>query len=153
VRLKDRIQSPRDPDIATSLGSAQYGLARSLVHRPLGGPTVVASKSYVLGIGADLADHGAEGLSDHTERDIPPNGQKKVFKYVCMFPCANRTRAPDRWLIECPRTHYLVVKGALLRKGVPVLEKMTKFSKDSSGKKTISSLSVPLPTPLNFLIT
>ncbi|KAF9508045.1 hypothetical protein BS47DRAFT_1384888 [Hydnum rufescens UP504] len=101
LRLKDRIQSPRDPDIATSLGSAQYGLARSLVHRPLGR--------------AD--DHGAEGLSNHIEGNIPPNGQKKVFK-----------------------THYLVVKGALLRKGVAVLENMTKFSKDSSDSLFVARL-------------
>ena len=83
----NKIQSPRDPDIATSLGSAQYGLAQSLVHRPLGSPTIIASKSYVLGIGANL-ETGLEtsGVSNEDAgKETEMSNRKRIFEYVCMF--------------------------------------------------------------------
>ncbi|KAF9511526.1 hypothetical protein BS47DRAFT_1346691 [Hydnum rufescens UP504] len=54
-RLHGRILNPMDPDIATSLGTAQSGLAESLIQRPIGAPTIIASKSYIIGIGPNIA--------------------------------------------------------------------------------------------------
>jgi hypothetical protein len=75
-RLKDTIQTPIDPDIATSLGSAQSGLAENLIQRPIGAPTIIASKSYVIGVGANLAIR-SEGAANARNASAAP----EVFEY------------------------------------------------------------------------
>jgi hypothetical protein len=55
VRMHDRIVNPPDPDIAASLRAALSGLAESLMQWPIGAPTIIAPKSYIVGIGPNLA--------------------------------------------------------------------------------------------------
>ena len=55
MRLRNRIHTSIDPDIAVSLGAVQSGLAENLKTRPIGAPTIIASKSYVIGIGDNRA--------------------------------------------------------------------------------------------------
>jgi len=86
------------PNIATSLGSAQSGLAENLIQRPIGAPTIIASKSYAIGVGANLA------IKSEDSRTAPT--------------------APDVF-----EAQYLLVKGALLKKGTPVLETFRKTSR------------------------
>jgi hypothetical protein len=80
MRLHDRILKPREPDIATSLGAAQAGLAQSLVQRPIGAPVLIASKSYVIGIAANRAKR-ARGTrpSGNATKMNDPDG---IFEYV-----------------------------------------------------------------------
>ena len=76
VHFKDRIQTPIDPDIAVSLGAAQSGLAENLIQRPIGAPTIIAPKSYVIGMGPNRATR-AEGTED--SRDV--GVVVEVFEY------------------------------------------------------------------------
>jgi len=109
VQLRDTIQTPIDPDIATSLGSAQSGLAENLIQRPIGAPTIIASKSYVIGVGANRATRSEDARN---------------YRYAAAVY----------------ETQYLLVKGALLKKGSPVLETFTKTSHDPSDALFIARL-------------
>ncbi|KAF9508046.1 hypothetical protein BS47DRAFT_1384889 [Hydnum rufescens UP504] len=102
-RLHGRILNPIDPDIATSLGATQSGLAESLIQRPIGAPTIIASKSYIIGIGPNLATSpgGNRNSGSSTGCD---DGLQQVFGG----------------------------QGALLRKGEPVLHEFTKTSSSPS---------------------
>ncbi|KAF9511524.1 hypothetical protein BS47DRAFT_1383408 [Hydnum rufescens UP504] len=106
-RLHDRILKSSDPERAKSIGAAQSGLAQSLIHWPIGAPTIIASKSYIIEVGPNQG-FGPEGnwkLGNAAEI----NGYNLVFK-----------------------AQYLVLKGAVLKKGEPVLEEFTKTSTDPS---------------------
>jgi len=107
-RLHGRILNPMDPDIATSLGATQSGLAESLIQRPIGAPTIIASESYIIGIGPSLA--------------ISPGGNWNSTNSAGMMTSFNGVF----------EAHYLVVKGALLKKGEPVLQEFTKTSSSPS---------------------
>ena len=50
VRVHGRIVNPPNPDIAVSLGAVQLGLAKSIIE----GPKIIASKSYIIGIGPNI---------------------------------------------------------------------------------------------------
>lgn len=75
-RLRDTIRTPIDPDIATSLGSAQSGLAENLIQRPIGAPTIIASKSYAIGVGAN---HATRSKGNKNSRNAP--AAPEVFEY------------------------------------------------------------------------
>jgi hypothetical protein len=79
-RMHGRILTPPDVDIAVSLGAVQSGLAESLTARPIGAPTIIASKSYIIGIGPNLATNpGGDWKSGNVAEVINSDG---VFKYV-----------------------------------------------------------------------
>ncbi|KAF9511542.1 hypothetical protein BS47DRAFT_1395045 [Hydnum rufescens UP504] len=108
VRMHDRIVNPPDPDIAASLGAAESGFAESLMGRPIGAPAIIAPKSYIVGIGPNLAIRpGRNQNSGNTNETM--NDFNGVFV-----------------------TRYLVVKGAWLNTGEPVLREFTKTSYDPS---------------------
>ncbi|KAF9505320.1 hypothetical protein BS47DRAFT_558685 [Hydnum rufescens UP504] len=101
--LIQHILTPRDPDIATCLGATQSGIERGLVQRVLTSPTIIAAKSYIISaeLPATEEDRRLQGAFIHrTRREVEI--------------CASRSR-------------YLVTKGAVLRKGEPVLKQCRKF--------------------------
>ncbi|KAF9505886.1 hypothetical protein BS47DRAFT_1306012 [Hydnum rufescens UP504] len=106
-RMRGRILNPMDPDIAVSLGAVQAGLAGRLIPRPIGAPTVIAPKSYIIGIGPNVAISPGGNCSSGNPAGVMMDFNK-VFEY------------------------YLVVKGALLKKGEPVLHEFTKTSSSPS---------------------
>ena len=80
VPFNDNIRSPPNSDIASSLGSVQRGIAHSIVHRPPGGPTVIASKSYVTGIG-DIGATWSVGTKNSINAAAIPS-LNEVSKYL-----------------------------------------------------------------------
>ncbi|KAF9511545.1 hypothetical protein BS47DRAFT_1395047 [Hydnum rufescens UP504] len=116
VRMHDRIVNPPDPDIAASLGAAESGFAESLMERPIGAPAIIAPKSYIVGIGPNLAIRpGRNWNSGNTNETM--NDFNGVFV-----------------------TRYLVVKGAWLNTGEPVLREFTKTSYDPSDSLFIARI-------------
>jgi len=115
VRFHRRILRPRDADIATSLGAARSGLAQSLIQRPIGAARIIASKSYVIGIAANRTVGNEDNWKSSNGAAI--NNRKEVFE-----------------------VHYVVTKGSLLTKGVPVFKQFTKTSYDSSDSIVIARL-------------
>ena len=63
------ILRPVDGDIATSLGAAQCGVAQSIMRRPLVADTIVAPKSYIVGIGP-AQDQGQRLVLGPTSPDV-----------------------------------------------------------------------------------
>jgi hypothetical protein len=51
--MHDGVLNPQDPGIAVSLGVVQVSLAQNL--NPIGPRKSIASKSYIIGIGPNLA--------------------------------------------------------------------------------------------------
>ncbi|KAF9514266.1 hypothetical protein BS47DRAFT_1361793 [Hydnum rufescens UP504] len=93
--------------IRRRLGATQYGLEESLIQRSIGAPTIIASKSYIMGIGPNLAiSPGGYWNSGN------PPGVTMSFNGIF--------------------DTYLVVKGALLKKGEPVLQEFMKTSSSLS---------------------
>jgi hypothetical protein len=80
-RLDGRILNPIDPDVATSLGATQSGLAESLIQRPIGAPTIISSKSYIIGIGPNLATSPGGNWNSGSSTGMTM-GFDKVFEYV-----------------------------------------------------------------------
>ncbi|KAF9517331.1 hypothetical protein BS47DRAFT_523272 [Hydnum rufescens UP504] len=95
--------------------SAKLGLAQSLMHRPSWAPTIVASKSYIIGVGPNIAD---------------PAAVARVARSTAT------TRIPH----QVYEAQYVVVKGAILKKGVAVLEEFDKLSMHSSDSEFVVPL-------------
>jgi hypothetical protein len=97
-RLHGKILNPMDPDIATSLGTAQSGLTESLIQRPIGAPAIIASKSYIIGVGPNLAMGRGGNWNLGTAAGMM-NGFNGVFEYVLALDnCAS----PVTWLMSLP---------------------------------------------------
>ncbi|KAF9505411.1 hypothetical protein BS47DRAFT_1400430 [Hydnum rufescens UP504] len=95
------ILTPQDADIATCLGAAKSGIERGLVRRALTSPTIIAAKSYIISaeLPATVEDRRLQGA------------------YI----------KRNHLNVEICSTRYLVTKGAVLKKGDPVLKPCRKF--------------------------
>ena len=133
MRLRDMIQTPIDPDIAVSFGAVQAGLAENLIPRPFGAPQIIAPRAYVIGIGTNRAKSSP---SEGTRNSRQTSAKLEVFEYELDLETRTSCIASLMNFALPFRARYLVVKGALLKKGVPCFKTFTKTSRDPSGRTT-----------------